>query len=111
MDKTVRYEIEGTVIELPLKYDERSQKDLEDYGSFLEQSPFYTPEGRPILLIIEDACQYGKPVEGEPRCIDCGSCIYFCQHPSSLLGVCHHEKMRSGTGNPSGPGAHEEETR
>ena len=34
------------------------------------------------------------------------------RHTSGLLsGVCYNEKMRSGTGNPSGPGAHEEETR
>ena len=35
MDKTVRFDIEGTIIELPMKFDERSQKYLEDYsGSY-----------------------------------------------------------------------------
>lgn len=55
MDKTVRFEIEGTVMELPLKYDERSGKYLEDYGKVI-YTPARTPEGRPILFTFDDAC-------------------------------------------------------
>ncbi len=110
MEKTVRFEIEGTVIELPLKYDERSHKYLEDYRETIE-NPVRTREGRPILLTIEDACAYAEMVDSEPTSVDCSTCRYFRHTLGSLLGVCHNEKMRSGTGNPSGPGAHEEETR
>ena len=49
MEKTVRFEIEGTVIELPLKYDERSHKYLEDYRETIE-NPVRTREGRPITF-------------------------------------------------------------
>lgn len=101
MDKTVRFEIEGTVIELPLKYDERSGKYLEDYGKVID-TPARTPEGRPILFTFDDACAYADMVGGEETSVECSTCRYFRQSPGTLLGVCHNEKMRSG--------AHEEET-
>lgn len=95
MEKAKRYEIEGRILDIPVHWDERSQQYLEDYSSLIE-NPVYTPEGRPILLTIEDACRYSEPAEDEPRCIDCGSCVYFRQPRGSLLGVCHNEKTRSG---------------
>lgn len=110
MKKTIRYEIEGAVLDIPLRWDELARKDIEDYGPFLEQSPFFTPEGRPILLTIEDACPYADMVDGEDTSVECSTCRYFRQSSGSLLGVCHNEKMRSGTGTPVSPGAHEEET-
>ena len=42
-----RYELEGRVVEIPLRWDERFGMETEDYGPFLELSPLYTPEGRP----------------------------------------------------------------
>lgn len=41
----------------------------EDYTGLIE-NPAYT-----FLLTIEDACRYSD----DPRCIDCGSCVYFRQ--------------------------------
>ena len=32
------------VIEIPLRWDEHSKKEIEDYSLFIEQSPIYTPE-------------------------------------------------------------------
>ncbi len=95
MEKAKRYEIEGAILDIPVHWDERSQQYLEDYRGLIE-TPAYTPEGRPILLTIEDACRYSSPAAGEARCIDCGSCAYFRQPHGSLLGVCHNETMRSG---------------
>ena len=70
------------------------------------------PEGRPILFTFDDACAYADMVDGEPTSVECSTCRYFRHTPGSLLlGVCHNEKMRSGTGNTACPGAHEEETR
>ncbi len=109
MDQTVRFEVEGTVIELPRKYDERSQKYLEDYGKVID-NPVRTPEGHPILFTFDDACAYADMVDGEDTSVECSTCRYFRQSPGFLLGVCHNEKMRSGTGTPVSPGAHEEET-
>lgn len=97
MNKVNRYELEGAVIEIPLRWDERSKKEIENYGPFLERSPLYTPAGRPILLTIEDACPYAEMVDNDPFSIDCGSCVHSRQPPDSLLGVCYNEKMRSGS--------------
>lgn len=110
MDKFIHFNIEGRVIELPLHWDEHSKKEIENYGPFLEQSPIYTPEGRPIFLTIEDACPYANMVDDDPLSIDCGSCIYFRQPSGSLLGVCHNEKMRFGSPNQRNTGASKEET-
>ena len=98
MEKVKRYEIEGTILDIPMYWEERSQKYLEDYSGLIE-NPAYTPEGRPILLTIEDACPHAVMVDDDPASIDCGSCIYFRQPAESILGVCHNEKMRSGSGN------------
>ena len=39
MSKVNRYEYEGKVIEIPLRWDEHSKKEIEDYSLFIEQSP------------------------------------------------------------------------
>ena len=65
MEKAKRYEIEGRILDIPVHWDERSQQYLEDYSSLIE-NPVYTPEGRPILLTIEDACRYSEPAERSP---------------------------------------------
>ena len=70
------------------------RKEIEDYSLFIEQSPIYTPEGRPILLTIEDACTHAVMVDDDPASIDCGSCVYFRQPAESILGACHNENMR-----------------
>ena len=109
MDKVNRYEYEGKVIEIPLRWDEHSKKEIEDYSLFIEQSPIYTTEGRPILLTIEDACPYAEMVDDDPASIDCGSCIHFRQPPGSLLGVCHNEKMRCSPSKQRNTSANKEE--
>ena len=102
MEKTNRYDIEGVVLDIPLRLDEYSQKHLDDYSDFIEH-PVCTPEGRPILLTIEDACPYAEMVDDDSTSIDCGSCIHFRQPTGSLLGVCHNEKMRSSSANQMDP--------
>ncbi len=93
MEKVNRYEFEGEVIEVPMYWDEHLQRYAEDYKGYCEQ-PDYTPEGRPILLTIEDACPQAEMVDDDPVSIDCGSCRHYHQFPGSLLGVCNHEKRR-----------------
>lgn len=92
MEKTRRHNIEGTVLDILLQYDEDSGKYMEIYPDFIE-TPIYTPEGYPILFTGEDACTYAESVEGEP-CIDCGSCRFYRQAPNTLIGVCGHPKKR-----------------
>ena len=43
-----RYELDGEILEIPLRWDQRTQAYVEDYGDYIDQ-PAYTPAGRPIL--------------------------------------------------------------
>ena len=96
MEKTRHYDIEGAILEIPLRYDERAQMYVEVYPDFLEE-PVYTPAGYPILFTGEDACPYAEPVvDGEP-CTDCGSCRFYRQALGAWIGVCGHEKKRHNT--------------
>ena len=92
MEKLRRYNVEGTEIEVPLRYDELSGKYLEEYPDFVE-CPVYTPNNAPIMFTGEDACSYAESSTEEP-CVDCGSCRFYRQLPNTLIGVCGHEKKR-----------------
>ena len=94
MAKSVRVELEGAVLDIPLRWDGLARREIRDYGPFLEGSPVYTPAGCPILLTIEDACPHAEMVDNDPTSIDCGACKHFWQPPGSLLGVCHHPARR-----------------
>ena len=109
MEKTNRYNMEGIVLEIPLRWDEYSRKFVEDYSDFIKH-PVHTPAGHPIFLTIEDACPYAEMADDDPASIDCGSCIHFHQPHGSLLGVCHNEKMRFKTQKPTKLGTYKEET-
>ena len=63
MEKTRHYDIEGTLLEIPLHYDELAQMYVEIYPDFIE-NPVYTPEGCPILFTGEDACAYAESRDG-----------------------------------------------
>lgn len=102
MENVKRYEFEGEVIEVPLRWDDHLKQYVEDYC----KQPGHTPAGRPILLTIEDACPYADMVDDDPASIDCGSCHHYHQFSGSLLGVCNNEKRRKKTrcsrrGNPN----------
>ena len=93
MERTVHYNIEGAEFDVPIYYDELVRQEIERLPDFLEH-PIHTPSGERVMLTIEDACENGIPIDGEARCIDCGSCRYYRQTPGTLLGVCSHEAMR-----------------
>ena len=108
MEKTRVYNIEGAVLEIPLRYDEQSGMYIEVYPDFAEQ-PVYTPEGNPILFTGEDACRYGEAADGA-ACVDCGSCRFYRQTPGTWIGVCGREEKRKkrkqtgrGGGQPPAP--------
>lgn len=93
MEKVRRYEFEGVILEIPLRYDAQSQIYLEEYPDFIE-NPVYTPAGCPIYFTGEDACSFAEAAEGE-ECPDCGSCRFFRPaDPHTWFGVCGHEKKR-----------------
>ena len=93
MEKVNRYELNGEILEIPLRWDERTQSYVEDYEDYYD-GPVYTPAGSPVLLTIEDACPEADMVDDDPASIDCGSCRHYHQFPGSLLGVCNNEKRR-----------------
>lgn len=94
MEQIRQYEVQGEMVEIPLRWDERTQMYVEDYNKVIE-CPLHTPSGCPVLLTIEDACPYASMVDDGPASIDCGSCLHYHQFPGSLLGVCDNEKRRS----------------
>lgn len=86
--------IEGAEIKVIRKYNRMARKFIEHYPD-LKENPIYTPKGERIMLAIEDACPYASMVNEDPASIDCGSCRYYRQKETTLLGVCGHEKMLS----------------
>ena len=93
MDKTRHYEFEGVTLEIPLHYDPRSDRYLEEYPDFIS-NPVYTPAGCQVLFAGEDACPYAEADDGG-ECPDCGSCRYFrLAGAHTWIGVCGHEKRR-----------------
>ena len=92
-----RYELDGEILEIPLRWDQRTQAYVEDYGDYIDQ-PAYTPAGRPILLTIEDACPQADLEEGG---VDCGACRHFRPVPGTLLGVCRNEKRPAPGAQPN----------
>ena len=102
-----RYELDGEILEIPLRWDQRTQAYVEDYGDYIDQ-PAYTPAGRPILLTIEDACPQAHMAD-DPDSIDCGACCHYHQFPGSLLGVCRNEKRRKTGRSPGSSPKNEEE--
>ena len=108
MDKVNRYEFEGEVIEVPVRWDDGLQRETEDYKDYLDGKGC-TPSGRPILLTIEDACPHAEMVDDDPASIDCGSCRHYHQFPGSQLGVCSNEKRRRPGKSRSAAGTRKEE--
>ena len=87
---TRRFFIEGLTLDLPLRRDGVTGQAILDYGPVIDPPPC-TPEGRPILLTIEDACPQADLEEGG---VDCGACRHFRPVPGTLLGVCQNEKRK-----------------
>lgn len=88
---TRRFFIEGLALDLPLRRDGVTGQAILDYGPVIDHPPC-TPEGRPILLTIEDACPHADLQPGV--CQDCGACRLYRQIDGTFLGVCHSPAMR-----------------
>ena len=91
MAKTRRHEIEGAVLDVPLRYDQRTGRELEEYPD-LQAHPVYTPAGERVMLTVEDACPHADLQPGV--CQDCGACRLYRQIDGTFLGVCHSPAMR-----------------
>ena len=108
MDNTVRIDVEGQVITLPLKYDPHARRWPESYWPVIAHPP-WTPAGRPIMLVLDDPCAHAELRPGEESASECGSCRYFRPVDDTLLGVCHNDDVRRSAEHPAGPGTDEEE--
>ncbi len=89
MEKTRLYEIDGMKIEIPLQWDDMSEKYLEVYDHLIENRR-RTPLGYPIVTITDDACQHAP--EGVS---DCWSCPHY--KPASehtWFGSCRNEQNK-----------------
>ena len=91
MAKTRRHEIEGAVLDVPLRYDQRTGRELEEYPDLMA-CPVYTPAGERVMLTVEDACPLAELRADGMR--DCGSCRHYRQAPDALIGVCGHPALR-----------------
>ena len=89
--KTRHYEFEGAVFDIPMFYDERMDRYIEEYQNFNE-NPAWTADGFPITHSVEDACPWGK-WDNPGRCNDCGSCRFYSSIGAhTRIGVCRQEK-------------------
>ena len=95
--KTKTVVIGGTVLELPLRWNQRAQMYIEQYPDLLTR-PVYTRSGERIMLTIEDACPQADLEEGG---VDCGACRHFRPVPGTLLGVCRNEKRPAPGAQPN----------
>ncbi len=87
MEQIKKYEIEGMELNIPLRYDEQSDKYIEDYRECIENS-LYTPKGHPIMFAGEDACTFAEE-ETPGGCPDCGSCKFYRRADEhSWIGTC-----------------------
>ncbi len=89
----IEYTIEGTVLKIPLLYDEKTDKLIEDYSEFLDKT-IYTLTGYPVMFAGEDACKFSEE-ETEGGCPDCGSCKYYRRAgENTWIGVCKNEFLK-----------------
>ncbi len=90
MAETRRYEIDGMAIDIPIHYDELAKMYIEDYPDF-KANPIYTPQGHPLTVCVEDACEFARATENE-KCIECSECIYFKRAtPKTWFGICTNQ--------------------
>lgn len=108
MDNTVRIDVEGQVITLPLKYAPHARRWLESCWPVIAH-PRWTPAGRPIMLVLDDPCAHAEMRPGEEANNECGSFRYSRPVADTLLGVCHNDDVRRSAEHPAGPGTDEEE--
>ncbi len=95
MNEAVTYILDGIKLCVPLRYDEKSGKAIEDYREWIENT-VYTPFGHRVMFSGTDACEQAE--EAAPGgCPDCGSCRFYrraAEH--TWIGVCLREKAAEG---------------
>ena len=93
-----RQNVEGARLLVGERWDARSQRWLPCYPDLIAH-PHHTPDGRRVLLCLEDACAHAALDDSGYR--DCGSCHHYRLQPRGLLGTCGHPSQ----GTPPAPAA------
>lgn len=89
--------LDGDEVEVAFTYDSKRKVWNGDYPDF-EEEPKFTPNGRPWVNVISDACAYAAS-ESE----DCGSCKYLIKNsPTDLIGICVNQKMKKPSSKKEG---------
>ena len=89
-----RVNVEGARLLVGQWWDTSTQRWLSLYPDLIAH-PRYAPDGRRVLLCIEDACAHACSARADGSCVDCGECRHYRQTPGTLLGVCSHERWRA----------------
>lgn len=83
------YILDGDCIKVPSTFDEENGIWIEEYVDF-ENSPRYTPSGRPWKSVTSVGCEYADPVYK-----DCGTCQWLIkERADDLIGICDHKHHR-----------------
>lgn len=69
--KIRRFTMDGDTVEVEFVYDSQYDRCYGEYSVF-EETPRYTPAGRPWKNVFETDCAHGDSEFG-----DCGGCSYF----------------------------------
>ncbi len=93
MEYIREYKLDGVTLKVPLIYDEKSDKYIEDYREWIEKK-VYTPSGYPIIFAGEDACKFAR--EATPGgCPDCGSCMHYVRaNEHTWIGICKNTSQK-----------------
>ena len=76
-------------------YEEKERLDptiepMPIYPDFIKE-PIYSEEGRPLVTLMQDACEHYEHKSGSER--DCSSCRYF-ERCRDMFGICLSEKRK-----------------
>jgi len=89
------FKIDDDTCEVIFYYDEAFKKYFGDYPDF-DETPKFTPEGKPWVTAMESGCGAGVSKSNHKEtCFDCGSCLYFRrENPGDLIGICDCPEKR-----------------
>lgn len=81
--------IDNDTIEVEYVFDEETKRWNGNFPVF-EDTPKYTPSGRPWKNVYYSGCQYSDSEFG-----DCGGCSFFYrQKPMDVIAVCFKEELK-----------------
>jgi len=91
LKRYIDYDFEGTLVRVASEYDVHTGMYIDEYPDF-EETPIYTPSGKPLVAAMQDQCSKAKPMSSDT---DCGSCQFFTPNKTGdLIGICANEERK-----------------